>query len=76
MILFINLCFSCILRIEFFVSFYSQYAFGVSFFYLCVMFYSLFYFIIDALITVDIGLWMHIHMIIGKYSPFNDQKYE
>jgi len=35
LILFINLCFSCILCIEFLVSFYIHYVFGVSFFYLC-----------------------------------------
>ena len=29
-----------------------------------VMFYSIFYLIIDVWITVDIGLLMHIHMII------------
>jgi len=34
-ILFINSSFSCILSIEFFVSFYIHYVFGVSLFYLC-----------------------------------------
>jgi len=35
LILFMNLCFSCILCIKFFVSFYSHHGFGVSLFYLC-----------------------------------------
>jgi len=36
----------------------------------------LFYFIIDVLITFDLGLWIHIHMIIENYLPTKGQKYE
>jgi len=40
------------------------------------MFYLLFDFIIDVLIIVNIGLWMHIHMIIKNRFPIKGQKYE
>ena len=40
------------------------------------MFYSVFYFIIDVLLIVYIGLWMYIHMIIKNHLPIKGQKYD
>jgi len=39
------------------------------------MFYLLFYFIINVLITVDIGMFLYIHMIIENHLPIKGQKY-
>jgi len=40
------------------------------------MFFTLFYFIIDVLKSVDSGLWMYIQMIIENHLPIKGQKYE
>jgi len=40
------------------------------------LFYSLFNFIIHVLMTVNIGLWMYIYMIVENHLPIQGQKYE